>query len=229
MHTDKMKTDHQMKDIDIIHSVLEGNLDDYEFVIRRYNRFMYRIVRGLTRDHDEALDIVQEAHIQAFKKLSSFIGPEGFSTWLASITRNIALMRLRKSRRIDYTSEENMFEDSNDDSKQVSQFDEIDQLQTRASLESLINLLPSKYRLVFILRAIECMSISQTASLLELDKNLVKTRYHRAKSMLKVNVAKLLEQQNITLYEFAGENCDKVTHGVLKAIKQLNKHTGGSI
>lgn len=211
------------EDYQLITHILAGNINAYEVVIRRYNQLMYRIARGICADDDEAMDIVQEAHITAYQKLSSFKGPKGFMSWIAIITRNIALMRLRKSSRLSYKEEEEVFNLIELDTAAEPIHDVIANEQTKATLEQLINALPINYRAIFILRAIEQMAINDIAQILSLEYNVVKVRFYRAKIMLKVEIGDVLTEQNLSLYEFAGDRCDKITHNVMAAIKQESR------
>jgi len=208
------------EDYQLITHILAGNINTYEVLIRRYNQLMYRIAKGIFADDDEAMDIVQEAHITAYQKLSSFKGPKGFMSWIATITRNIALMRLRKSSRLSYKEEEEMLNLIELDIAPEPIHDAIANQQTKAALEQLINALPINYRAIFILRAIEQMAIKDIAQVLSLEYNVVKVRFHRAKQLLKIEITDVLTEQKLSLYEFAGHRCDKITHNVMSAIKQ---------
>ena len=208
------------EDYQLITHILAGNINVYEVLIRRYNQLMYRIAKGIFVDDDEAMDIVQEAHITAYQKLASFKGPKGFMSWIAAITRNIALMRLRKSSRLSYKEDEEMIDLVELDITPEPMPDAIANQQTKATLEQLINALPINYRAIFILRAIEQMAIKDIAEILSLEYNVVKVRFHRAKKLLQNEIADVITEQKLSLYEFAGHRCDKITRNVMSAIKQ---------
>ena len=212
-----------IEDYQLIAYILAGNINAYEVVIRRYNQLMFRIAKGIFVDDDEAMDIVQEAHITAYQKLDSFKGPKGFMSWIATITRNIALMRLRKSSRLSYQEEEEVFNFIELDIAAEPIYDTIANQQTKATLEQLINALPINYRAIFILRAIEKMAINDIAQILSLEYDVVKVRFHRAKKMLKVEIGQILTEQKLSLYEFAGDRCDNITRNVMAVIKQESR------
>ena len=88
-----------LRDEDIVTSILQGNQDAYANIMRRYNQRMYRIARSIVKSDALAMDIVQEAHFKAYTKLSDFKGLSSFKSWLYAITRNEALMHLRKYKR----------------------------------------------------------------------------------------------------------------------------------
>jgi RNA polymerase sigma-70 factor (ECF subfamily) len=211
------------EDYQLITHILAGNINAYEVVIRRYNQLMFRIAKGLFADDDEAMDIVQEAHITAYQKLGSFKGPKGFMSWIATITRNIALMRLRKSSRLSYREEEEVFKLTELDTAAEPIHVAIANQETKATLEQLINALPTNYRAIFILRAIEKMAINDIAQILSLEYDVVKVRFHRAKKMLKIEIGQILTEQKLSLYEFAGDRCDNITRNVMAVIKQESR------
>src|ERR1700726_4517763 len=74
--------------------------DDTAFrtIMERYNRRLYRIARGILRNDSEAEDVVQEAYFKAFTHLGGFRGDSSLATWLARITMNEAIGRLRRER-----------------------------------------------------------------------------------------------------------------------------------
>src|SRR6476620_3538632 len=74
--------------------------DPYAFrtIMQRHNRRLYRIARGVLRNSTEAEDAVQEAYVSAFAHLGSYRGESSLSAWLARITMNEALGRLRRQR-----------------------------------------------------------------------------------------------------------------------------------
>jgi RNA polymerase sigma-70 factor (ECF subfamily) len=92
------------------------------------------------------------------------------------------------------------------------------QRQIQGVVERAIDELPEPFRLVFIARVIEEMSIEQTADLLELKPETVKTRLHRARSMLRQNVEKEIGPIVLDAFPFAGPRCERLTDSVLKRL-----------
>ena len=82
-----------------VQQVIEGDVSAFEIIMRRYNQRLFRVARAILRDDDDAADAVQEGYIKAFNALDRFRGPRGLGAWLATIVRNEALQRLRKTRR----------------------------------------------------------------------------------------------------------------------------------
>jgi hypothetical protein len=77
-------------DTEIVGRVLAGDRPLYGLIMRRYNRCLFRLVRSIVQDDDEARDVVQAAYISAYYHLGQFRGPAGFRAWLSRITINEA-------------------------------------------------------------------------------------------------------------------------------------------
>ena len=89
-------------------------------------------------------------------------------------------------------------------------------------IETAIADLPAEFRLVFMLRGVEQLSVRETAEFLDINPATVKTRYHRARQILQKLLERRLEDIAPSTFEFAGANCDGIVIGVLDAISELN-------
>ncbi|WP_315769400.1 MULTISPECIES: RNA polymerase sigma factor [unclassified Bradyrhizobium] len=186
------------------------------------NRRLFRIARGILRNDTEAEDVVQETYVRALTYLESFRGDSSLSTWLTRIAMNEAMGRLRGRRptvQLERPAERTPEAEiipfpaaSNDPEKSMAQ------RQIQGVVERAIDELPQPFRLVFIARVIEEMSIEETAALLELKPETVKTRLHRARSLLRHNVEKEIGPVVLDAFPFAGRRCEKLTDAVLKRL-----------
>ncbi|WP_027714379.1 RNA polymerase sigma factor [Desulfuromonas sp. TF] len=215
----------EISDQDVVDRVRNGDGASFELIMRRHNRRLYRIARGILRNEAEAEDAVQEAYVRAYEKLDRFKGDGYFSAWLAKITVNEALGRLRGA-----ASAKNSL--SLDDPEQANEVNSMAELtfsgpnpeqsvargEFRRLLESAIDDLPESYRLVFILRGLEEMTVAETADCLEVEPATVKTRYHRARKILQQSLAGLVEATAGEAFPFAGERCDRIVAGVLRRL-----------
>jgi RNA polymerase sigma-70 factor, ECF subfamily len=77
----------------LVERVRAADAAAFELIMRRHNRRLFRLARGVLRNGAEAEDVVQETYVRAFAKLDEFRGPDGFSAWLARIAYNEALGR----------------------------------------------------------------------------------------------------------------------------------------
>ena len=190
-------------------------------IIRSNNRRLYRLARGILRNDSEAEDVVQEAYVLAFTRLDSFRGESSFSTWLARIAINEALGRLRRQRlAVEWTSVQPelieaqiiQFPVSADPEKTMAQ------RQIQHVVEHAIDELPEPFRIVFITRVVEGMNVEDTAEILGLKPETVKTRLHRARAMLRDNVEKKIGPVVMEAFPFAGKRCERLTATVLKRL-----------
>jgi RNA polymerase sigma-70 factor, ECF subfamily len=175
-------------DAELVRRALARDAMAFRTIMERYNRQLYRIARSILRDDSEAEDAVQEAYVNAFTHLDGFRGDSSLSTWLARIIMNEALGRLRRGRLAREILEAQRTEAqiiqfphqaaSGDPERTMAQH-EILQLVERAT-----DNLPEIFRIVFMTRVIEGMSVEETADLLGLSPETVKTRLHRAKRLV---------------------------------------------
>ncbi len=85
-------------DKEIIRLVLNGQVHDFRHLIERHTRMAYKTAFAVTRNHEDAQEIVQDAFLKAFSSLGSFQGKSKFATWLYRITYHTALNKFEKSR-----------------------------------------------------------------------------------------------------------------------------------
>ena len=193
-------------------------------IMQANNRRLYRIARGILRNDSEAEDVVQETYIRAFTHLQDFRGDSSLATWLARIAMNEALGRLRRQRpAVEWTSlppgvlEAQIIQfphsaNSEDPEKSMAQ------RQIQHVVEHAIDELPDAFRIVFITRVIEGMNVEETAEILGLKPETVKTRLHRARTMLRDNVEKKIGPVVMEAFPFAGKRCERLTAAALKKL-----------
>ena len=193
-------------------------------IIKANNRRLYRLARGILRNDGEAEDVVQETYVRSFTRLNDFRGESSLSTWLSRIAMNEALGRLRRQRpSVEISSlPQGMLE------AQIIQFPlasaaddpekSMAQREIQHVVEGAIDELPEPFRLVFITRVVEGMTIEETAEILDLKPETVKTRLHRARAMLRDNVEKKIGPVVMEAFPFAGRRCDRLTEAVLKRL-----------
>jgi RNA polymerase sigma-70 factor, ECF subfamily len=191
-------------------------------MLRGNNRRLFRIARGILRNDAEAEDVVQETYIRALTHLDGFRGESSLSTWLSRIAINEAMGRLRGQRvarqRDSLPLERPEAEiiqfpaTSNDPEKSMAQ------RQIQEVVEHAIDELPEPFRLVFITRVMEEMTIEETAELLSIKPETVKTRLHRARALLRQNVERKIGPVILEAFPFAGRRCERLTEAVLKRL-----------
>jgi RNA polymerase sigma-70 factor (ECF subfamily) len=209
-------------DSELVDRTRAGDMRALEALMRRHNRTLYRTARAILRDDGEAEDAVQEAYLQAYKALGSFRGESKLSTWLVRITANEALMRRRKKARaavvvpMDAATSNEQLEDLM--SEEPGPEDGALRGEMRRLLENRIDALPDGYRSVFVLRALEEFTVEETAAALDIPEPTVRTRYFRARGLLRESLARDIDRTLEEAFGFAGERCDRIVAKVLERI-----------
>jgi len=206
---------------------LARNRDGAAFraIMQRSNRRLYRIARAVVNNDSEAEDVVQEAYVRAFTGLKDFRGDSSLATWLSRIVLNEAMGRLRRRRP---TVDVDAMEGPQARQGEVVPFPlastepdperTIAQRQISALLESAIDELPEPFRTVLVARAVEGMSIEETAALFALKPETVKTRLHRARHLLREALEKQIGPVLTDAFPFDGRRCERMTQAVLARI-----------
>ena len=210
-------------DVALAASVCAGHVMAFELVTQRYSRLLVRAARGVVGDDAEAQDVVQEAYLHAFTQLQSYRGDAARGTWLARIAINIGLNSRRKMSRLvqwqddDSVPGESVLEDEVRLHASILEAPDAiaERNQVRALLQSSIESLPVIYRAVFILRAVEEMSVEETAFCLSVSASVVKTRLLRARGMLRDTLGRGIEARAPDTFDFAGLRCDSVVNHVM--------------
>ncbi|HLK69634.1 MAG TPA: RNA polymerase sigma factor [Bryobacteraceae bacterium] len=208
-------------DEEVVQRVLAGETALYEILMRRYNRRLYRVARSILRNDVDAEDVMQEAYVRAYEHLNQFAGEAKFSTWLTKIAVYEALGRLRRQGRTenlgsvldsDRHAMARMTSDTRDPERQA--YDH----ELRIVLEGAIDSLPEPYRLVFVLRTVEGMSVAETAGCLDIGVEAVKTRLHRARSLLRKDLQQRAGLVTAQAFPFHLSRCDRVVEAVFRRI-----------
>lgn len=215
-----------LSDLEAAQRVAAGDEVAFEALMRRHNRMLYRVARAILKDDAEAEDALQLAYLQAYQGIADFRGQSKLSTWLTRIVVNQALMRVRQRIRhaavvpIDASSQEErdaLLEgtDAADQRPDVRAM----RAETRALIERSIDALPEAFGTVFILRALEELSVEETAACLGIPEATVRTRFFRARSLLRESLAREIDIATGEAFSFDGERCDRIVSGVLGRIR----------
>lgn len=200
------------------------NAEAVRLVTRRNNQRLFRAAWSILKDRAEAEDSVQSAYLSAFSAIGSFEARSSLSTWLTRIVINEALGRKRaadRRRRHFDQSSVTVLEDYREklmsgSTSGTSPDGELIRSQVRTRLEQAIADLPSEFRLVFVLREIEGLSVEETAESLGIVPATVKTRDLRARRRLQSALAPELKAVLSGAFPFAGPDCEAITEAVVR-------------
>jgi len=209
-----------LRDEEIVSQILEGNSALFEVLMRRHNERVFRAARAILRDDREAEDVMQETYVNAYVHLAQFDGRAQFSTWLTKIAVYEALARARRRGRYELMDEaplEAVMPDTSlPDPERETFGHELGKL-----IESAVHNLGDGYREVFMLRQVEGMSTAETAEVLGVSEDVVKTRFSRARHTLQRNLLDRMGSAATTAFTFGQARCDRIVATVLERIANL--------
>lgn len=203
----------ELTDEEIVARVCQGGCAMFESIVRRHGRRLHRMVCSIVRNSVEAEDVVQETFARALATLSQYSGSGRFAGWLTRIAVHEALGRKRQQQRI---SVEHWESDDGEVSRAVLDVARsggdpescASNKELGKLLERAIAHLPRHFRVVFQLRALEELSTLETARHLGIPPQTVKTRFHRAKLLLREQLSDHLDEDGD-----AASRADRCTPG----------------
>lgn len=208
-------------DAELVSRAEAGDEVAFELILRRYNQLLFRTARSIVRNDADAEDVVQEACMRAWRGLGSFRSDSRLATWLVRITVNEALGRMRRKHHDVIPLERVLI--SHDAATRAALVDHqipgaedaLMQAEIRSLVEAHIDRLPESFRTVFVLRAVEDLSVEEVAAALDIPAATVRTRLFRAKAMLRKSLERDADESLRTAFSFAGARCDRIVAAVL--------------
>jgi RNA polymerase sigma-70 factor (ECF subfamily) len=191
----KTSAQEDRSDETLIRAAKAGDKAAFSALVRKYEETVYRFSFKICRDKEQAKETLQDTFISVFRKLHSFDGKSKFSTWLYTIVTNNCLMRHRKARSREIEESLEVLDHPphlRDGAKSVevakwgeTPADVVLKKELRQVLDAAIVKLPESYRVVFALRDMEGRSTEETAKILRLSQEAVKSRLRRARAFLR--------------------------------------------
>ena len=208
-------------DVDLAARAANGDEQAFEAIMRRHNRLLFRTARSILKNDAETEDALQEAYLRAWRALAGFRADAKLSTWLVRIVINESLGRLRRrgaqviplDAALDVAGHEPealMEDDPDQRPDRVAMRAEV-----RRLMEARIDTLPDAFRTVFMLRAVEELSVEEVAVALEIAEATVRTRFFRARGLLREGLSRDVDLAIGDAFSFAGARCDRIVAGVL--------------
>ncbi len=193
----------------------------FESIMRRHNRLLFRVARSILKNDAETEDALQEAYLSAWRALAKFRADAKLSTWLTRIVINEALGRQRRRGAQVIPLDTAM--ESPDPETQASMHDDADRRpepaamrsEVRRLMEARIDMLPEAFRTVFMLRAVEELSVEEISAALDIPEATVRTRFFRARGLLREGLSRDVDLAIGDAFSFAGARCDRIVAGVL--------------
>jgi RNA polymerase sigma-70 factor (ECF subfamily) len=209
-----------LSDEQIVVQVLQGQTALFEILMRRHNERLYRASRAIVRDDREAEDVMQQAYVNAYTHLRQFDGRARFSTWLTKIAVHEAIARARKQGRYqpldtdECSKIEKFLSTTSDPDPEQQAFAR----ELGALLEAAVDGLPDGCRETFVLREIQGLSTTETAQVLGVSDDAVRTRLSRAKAALRRELFDRAGLAADNAFLFHQSRCDRIVVAVLARI-----------
>jgi RNA polymerase sigma-70 factor (ECF subfamily) len=208
-------------DEELVRLLSSGDRGALALLIRRFDQLLYRTARSILKDDSEAEDALQEGYLLAYRSIRKFRHEAKLSTWLVRIVANVAMAQLRKNRRrasvveLDETALQKMYDASNPEQPDEA----LSRAETRRLIEAKIDALPDAYRVVFVLRAVQELSVEEISEALGIPKATVRSRFSRARNLLRKSLAKEFDAALTDVFPFAGARCDRMLDSVMTQLK----------
>ena len=214
-------------DAELVRRIAGQDHSAFETLMRRHNGKLFRIARAILRDDSDAEDALQDAYLDAYRRIGAFRGDASVATWLTRIVINQSLMRLRKQKRDrvvvpfgdSHLAEPDHPEADVADERSESPPSATLRAEIRKVLERRIDALPMTFRTVFVMREVEDLSVEETAACLSIPAATVRTRLFRARALLRESLARDLDTATADVFSFAGARCDRIVAAVLAQLR----------
>lgn len=208
-------------DLEIIQHVLEGEIALFEILMRRYNAVLYKTGRAYNYNHEDTQDLMQESWINVYENLKTFENRSTFKTWAIKIMlhncyhknkkfsfKNEVSIEINEKSTLMYRNPQHTDTNRNMNSKELNHV-----------IEAALQNIPIDYRIVFSLREMNGLNVSETAETLHISESNVKVRLNRAKAMLRKELEKSYTTEDI--FEFNLKYCDRMVDRVMIVISNL--------
>ncbi|WP_162574427.1 RNA polymerase sigma factor [Variovorax sp. PBL-H6] len=212
-------------DTELAERAAQGDALAFQLIMRRHNRLLFRTARSILKNDDDAQDALQDAYLRAWRALGSFRAESRLSTWLVRIVANEALGRLRRRGSAQVIPFDTAVEAGDTPEGTWMQADPNEQPErsamrgeTRQLIEAGIDALPEVFRTVFVLRAVEDLSIEEVAAALGIPEATVRSRFFRARGLLREALSREIDVAIGDAFSFAGARCDRIVARVMAVI-----------
>jgi RNA polymerase sigma-70 factor (ECF subfamily) len=181
-------------DLPLVAAAQGGDLDAFESLVARHQKRMVNIAFRIIDDRDDAVEVVQDAFVSAYRNLGTFRGESRFSTWLTAITVNLSKNRLKRNRarraRVPVsldapirTGDGEVLPDP--PSREPSVLDRLERQDVTSRVQECIRALEPDFRAVIVLRDMQDLAYEEIAAALKLAVGTVKSRLFRAREAVK--------------------------------------------
>jgi len=189
------------EDRDIVLSVRKGNINEFEKLVRKYQKMAFNISYRIIGSYEDACEVVQDAFLSGYRNLDDFKGTSKFSTWLCAIVINLSKNRIIKikaeNRHEQFSLDDPVETDKGPIGREFasgepSAADKLEREEVRKKVQDCIGRLEPECREVIVLRDIQGFSYDEMAGILSIAEGTVKSRLFRARDAVRDCLKKMM-------------------------------------
>ncbi|RAQ96617.1 hypothetical protein A4R35_13820 [Thermogemmatispora tikiterensis] len=177
----------EQDDAQLVRASQHGDREAFALLVQRYQRRVFNMILRMLQDYEEACEITQEAFLAAWQGLPTFRGEARFPTWLYRIAYNCCLRQLEQRRRDkalqNAMQEQQLLDEAGGQRCQAEST--LEARDRQALVREQLEALPTKYRIVLVLRHLQEMTYEEMAEILMMPIGTIKTHLFRARNLLK--------------------------------------------
>ena len=210
----------EKSDAELVDAFRNGDQAAFAEIVERYTQKVGNLSMRLTRNSEDAEEVMQDVFVTVYRKIGCFEGKSQFSSWLYRITVNTSFMKLRRRRNTPLVSFEEIsptvresWVGTGSDQSDVNYISSRHEL--REALEGAISRLPDEYRAIFVLRDIDGLSNQDVGEILGLSVPAVKSRLHRSRLMLRKKLQRFFDDyvsDDVIMYGRNGDHAQAALH-----------------
>lgn len=187
----------EQDDVELVAASKNGNQDAFALLVQRHQHRVFNLVYRMLQQYDEANEVTQETFLAAWQGLPAFRGDARFSTWLYRIAYNCCLKQLEQRKRDRTLQTAIQAEQSLEDADRETRVDtEMASHERQTLVREQLSTLPTKYRLVLVLRHLQEKTYEEMAEILAMPIGTIKTHLFRARNLLKERLLAFEQERN---------------------------------
>ena len=181
------QTESNLTEAEAIRQARDGDAAAFEYLYQTHCRRVYGLCLRMIKNPAEAEDLTQQAFLQVYRKIGTFRGESGFSTWLYRVTANVVLMYLRRKKPTEILAEDLERRSSNGEVSREYGSNDASMLGAveRLNLKRAIRKLPVGYKKLFLLHDVFGYEHNEIAGLLGCSTGCSKSQLHKARKRLR--------------------------------------------
>ena len=167
-----------------IHSIQQGDIAQFEWIVEEYKNKIFGLSYGYTKDSYMAQDLTQDIFIKLYQNINSFQGQSSFSTWLYRLAKNQCIDWVRKNKK----RMENTFLDDGQwefKDQNIGPEERAIKKEKNKLLHEALEQLPEKYSTPLMLFHFQNLTYEEIAKVLNLPSKTIATHLYRGKKLLR--------------------------------------------